>query len=113
MPADEMSRRAAVSLYAAMVADVSLDLIGARERVLIEGRFARAEVFVRALAALRPDCQTFVANVENDVSYGALRLLDPQLRPSTDLQRVRPLEIDLNPFRATWRDEATQMEESA
>ena len=45
---NQYDRRAAVCLYAAMVANVSLDLIGARERILVEGRFAEAQVFVRA-----------------------------------------------------------------
>ena len=51
-PVDEGARRAAIALYAALVADVALSLIGTRERLLVEGRFAGAEVFVRALACL-------------------------------------------------------------
>ena len=42
-----IARRAAACLYAALVADAALDLIGARETLLVEGRFAAAEVFVR------------------------------------------------------------------
>jgi sugar (pentulose or hexulose) kinase len=113
MPADDAERRAAVSLYAALVADVSLDLIGARERIVVEGRFAEAQVFVRALATLRPDTDVFVANAQNDVSYGALRLLDPSLRPAGELVRVKPLGLDLAPVRREWRDEAERMERAA
>lgn len=113
MPSDEPTRRAAVGLYAALVADVSLNLIGARKRILVEGRFAQAHVFMRALATLRPDTAVYVAHVENDVSYGALRLLDPGLRPSSDLQRVLPLDVNLETYREAWRDEAEQMEASA
>ena len=54
MPDDWFARRAAVCLYAALLADVALDLIGGRETILIEGRFAEADVFTRALASLRP-----------------------------------------------------------
>ncbi len=96
------ARRAAICLYAALVADASLDLIGSRERVLVEGRFAEAEVFVRALAALRPDTQVFVANAHNDVSFGALRLIDPQLTPRGELRRVEPLPGDLAAYKAKW-----------
>jgi sugar (pentulose or hexulose) kinase len=113
MPADEPARRAAVSLYAALVADVSLGLIGARERILVEGRFAQAQVFVRALASLRPDTNLYIANIDNDVSYGALRLIKPRLRPSSDLQRVQPLDVRLDDYRDAWHDEAMQMEVSA
>lgn len=113
MPADEASRRAAVSLYAALLADVSLDLIGSRERILIEGRFAEAQVFVRALAALRPDSSVYVAHVQNDVSYGALRLLDPALAPMSSLQRVLPLDVALDDYREEWRAEAERMDKAA
>jgi len=113
MPADEASRRAAVSLYAALLADVSLDLIGSRERILIEGRFAEAQVFVRALAALRPDSSVYVAHVQNDVSYGALRLLDPALAPMSSLQRVLPLDVALDDYREEWRAEAERMDMAA
>jgi sugar (pentulose or hexulose) kinase len=97
------ARRAAMCLYAALVADASLDLVGARERLLVEGRFAEAEVFVRALAALRPDTQVFVANEHNDVSFGALRLADPALEAPGDLRRIAPLEGDLAGYRERWR----------
>lgn len=99
------ARRAAICLYAALVADTALDLIGSKERLLIEGRFAEAEVFVRALAALRPDTEVFVANAHNDVSFGALRLLDPGLEASGSLSRVEPLEGDMAAYRAKWQAE--------
>lgn len=107
-PADWFERRAAACLYAALVADVSLDLIGSGERLLIEGRFAEAEVFVRALAALRPGTQVLVANAHHDVSFGALRLVDPTLRPAGDLRRIAPLAEDLAAYRAAWRQAAGQ-----
>jgi sugar (pentulose or hexulose) kinase len=102
-PEDWHARRAAACLYAALVADSALDLIGARERLLVEGRFAEAQVFVRALAALRPDMQLFTANAHNDVSFGALRLLDRSLRPQGSLNPVEPLAGDLAAYRARWR----------
>ncbi|RST32165.1 carbohydrate kinase [Sphingomonas ginkgonis] len=113
MPADQAERRAAVSLYAALVAEVALGLIGTRERILVEGRFAEAEVFVRALATLRPDLAVYVANAHNDVSFGALRLLDPSLQPQSSLRRVEPLELDLTAYRSRWLAAAEQLEEAA
>ena len=101
-PSDPFVRRAAASLYAALVADTSLDLIGARERLLVEGRFAEAQTFVRALAALRPETAVYTANAHNDVSFGALRLIDPNLRPQGSLERVEPLAGDLAAYRARW-----------
>ncbi len=103
------ARRAGVCLYAAMVVDAMLDLIGARERILIEGRFAEAEVFVRALAALRPDTAIYVANAHNDVSFGALRLIDPQLRPAGGLRRIEPLAGDIAAYRNRWTRQVTKV----
>jgi len=103
-PDDWYERRAAACLYAALVADTALDLVGTRERVLVEGRFAEAEVFVRALAALRPDTAIYTANAHNDVSFGALRLIDPALRPDGTLVRVEPLDCGaaLDTYRDRW-----------
>ena len=89
-------------IYAALVADTALDLIGTRERILVEGRFAEADVFVRALAALRADTQVFIANAHNDVSFGALRLINPDLVPQASLRRVEPLDVDLDSYRSRW-----------
>lgn len=100
-------------LYAALVADAVLGLIGAQQRLLVEGRFAEAEMFVRALAALRPDMAIDVGNAHEDVSYGALRLLMPDLAPSSARTRVAPLDADLMPYRTRWRLEAGRMEEAA
>jgi sugar (pentulose or hexulose) kinase len=101
-PADPAQQRAAVALYAALVADVSLDLIEARKQLLIEGRFAASEIFTRALATLRPDTQVFAASNEAGVSFGALRLIEPGLRPSGTLAAVEPLDIDLDCYRTRW-----------
>lgn len=109
-PDDWYARRAAACLYAALVADVSLDLIGTSERILVEGRFAEAEVFVRALAALRPATAVYTANAHNDVSFGALRLINPDLKPDGALVRVAPLEGELAAYRDEWR---TAMETAA
>ena len=104
-PVDWFARRAAACLYAALVADSALDLIGSEARLLIEGRFAKAEVFVRALAALRPDTQVYTGYAHNDVSFGALRLLDPALTPVGKLTLVQPLEGDLDTYRSRWHAE--------
>jgi sugar (pentulose or hexulose) kinase len=111
-PEDWIARRAAVSLYAALVASASLDLIGAKERILIEGRFAEAEVFVRALASLRPSDAIYVANAHNDVSFGALRLLLSGLKPVSTLRRVLPLDDNLSDYAQKWHNEVNKRGEA-
>lgn len=104
-PGNWFECRAAACLYAAMVADTSLELIGSKERILVEGRFAEAEVFVRALAQLRPEIRIYTANAHNDVSFGALRLVDPGLEPQGELVPVEPLTADLGAYRARWHEQ--------
>ena len=112
-PGESIELRAAVCLYAAMVADASLELIGTKERVLVEGRFGEAQAFVRTLATLRPDLRVLVSNQHNDVSYGALRLIDPALAPPSELVRVAPLDCDLAGYAARWRVLAAGSSEAA
>lgn len=112
-PGEPIVRRAAVCLYLALVADAALDLIGARERILVEGRFAEADLFLRALAALRPADVIYASNADNDVSYGALRLIDPGLPPSSTLRRIEPVEADMLAYRQSWRRAAGGMEVAA
>lgn len=109
-PADPQDRRAVAGLYLALMADTILDLVGSRERLLIEGRFAEAQVFVRALAALRPGQRVFVSNAQDDVPYGALRLLDPGLPPPSPLNPVAPLDLDLTAYARSWRARIGQVD---
>ena len=112
-PEDWFERRAAACLYAALVADVTLGLVGAEGVLLVEGRFARAEVFVRALASLRPDLAVHVAHADTDVSFGALRLVDPTLAPPGGLARVIPLDVDLGAYRTAWTAEVAAQEDAS
>ena len=75
-----------------------------------QGRFAEAEVIVRALAALRPRDTVYVSNAHTDVSYGALRLIHPCLKPSGALVRVEPLATDLGAYREQWRHDVERAE---
>ncbi len=99
----------AALLYAALVADVSLDLIGSRDMVLIDGRFSRATVFVQALARLRPNATILVSKDENGVAQGALRLVNRHSADAAPLERVAPLPIDMSDYRAQWRDAVEHM----
>jgi sugar (pentulose or hexulose) kinase len=101
-PSDAHQRKATIALYTALLADTALDLIGSCERLLIEGRFAKSEVFVRALAALRPDMRVYTSSADADVSFGALRLVNPAHKPQAALKQVKPLEIELFDYKTEW-----------
>ena len=112
-PTNPSDQRAITGLYLALMADAALDLIGSRERLLIEGRFAEAVVFVRALAALRPGQQMFVSNAHQDVAYGALRLVSSSLPPPCELTPVKPLDLDLAAYAVKWRARAHATQSAA
>ena len=81
-PEDWFARRAAACIYAALVAETSLSLIGTKQTLLVEGRFAEAEVFVRALASLRPDLsslspRTPIMTFPSARSGSSIRICDP------------------------------------
>jgi len=70
-------------------------------------------VFTRALASLRRGTRVFTTPVDNDVSYGALRLLDLDLPAPAPLREVLPLDVDLRQYAQAWRDEANSGERAA
>jgi len=102
-PDSDAVRIGAIALYAALVADMSLDLIGARERIVVEGRFAHQPAFVSALAKLRPNDRIYVSHAEQGVAFGALRLAYPYLSAPSALTEVEPAATDLADYRDRWR----------
>jgi sugar (pentulose or hexulose) kinase len=103
LPQSPADRRYALGLYLALMADEMLQLVGARERLLIEGPFAEDAVLVRALATLRRDEAVYVSNAPDQVAHGALRLIWPDLAPPPPLRRVEPLDIALDAYRDRWQ----------
>jgi sugar (pentulose or hexulose) kinase len=102
--------RAMAYLYVALVCDVSLDLIGSRDTLLIDGRFSQAPVFAQALATLRPQSIVLVSRDDQGVARGALRLVHGPAVPAAALEHVSPLPTDLNRYRARWRDAAQHLQ---
>ena len=102
----ERLRPLLASLYLALVADVALDLIGARAEVIIEGPACKNVMFCRALAALR-DGQVFICREEMGATLGgaALAFLEHHRLPGPELDAVTALERDaLRTYRAGWRE---------
>ncbi len=106
-------RHAHASLYLALMTDTILTLIDSRGPVLVEGRFAADTLLVRALATLRPSAPVYTCDAENDLAHGALRLVAPELQPSSGLVRVEPLAIDLEAVADGWRSHAAEAQRAA
>jgi hypothetical protein len=104
-------RTAAAALYAALMVDTALDLIGAHGVLIVEGRFALCELFVRALATLRSDDRVLVnRECSGGVTFGALRLIDAHLPPVVGLDRAAPFDIDLSTYKSRWLTAASGQE---
>lgn len=101
---DGTIKQAAICLYVALMVDTCLDLIGAKNHIIVEGRFAKADVFVRALSSLRTNDNIFITPDQTDVSFGALRLIYPSLSQAEALVAVEPLPYSLDAYRQTWRE---------
>ncbi len=102
-------RRATLAaLYCALMTDLMLDLIKARGAVLVEGPFAQNEVYIAALAALRPASPVLPSHETNGTSLGAAMLVDPDA-PVDMPVAVAPPALDLAPYRARWRTLAGAM----
>ena len=66
---------------------------------------------IAVCTTLRPLKRLFVCKTpQADVSFGALRVFDPALRPHADLQRVLPLEVNVGAYAAQWRRDAAGIE---
>lgn len=102
-PSSPGDKRAVLGLYLALVTDAILELIGSRDRLVVEGRFGEAQVFVQALARLRPQQTIYISDSGDDLCFGALRLLDASLRPRAPLRSVQPIASDLDAYRSAWR----------
>jgi sugar (pentulose or hexulose) kinase len=98
-----VERRAAVGLYLALMTDAALALIGARDAIVVEGRFAADATFLGALAALRSDCDVYAAQAGDGLSSGALRLARPQYRSMRPLRKTAPLPQDISAYAKRWR----------
>lgn len=103
---DANDRNIVASLYLAMMSDTLLGLIGSDGQLLIEGRFADDGVFVHALASIRPKMPVYTCSAQDDLAYGALRLVDPTLSPPSTLNRIRPLDIALDDYVRYWHQQA-------
>jgi hypothetical protein len=44
-----------------------------------------------------------ISNAYNNVSYGALRLIDPALPPPCPLTEIEPLDADFSGYVEQWR----------
>lgn len=102
-PATEGQRLAALSFYLALMTKVSLDLIGARGLVIVEGPFARNPLYLQMLAATCP-AGVEIATSSTGTSAGAAMLcIGAAPSPSTREIASHADQPMLADYAARWR----------
>jgi L-fuculokinase len=90
------------ALYCALMTDLMLDVLGARGPIILDGPFATSDVYVAALAALRPASPILPSAETQGTSLGAASLADPDWPAELPEAAQRPA-LDLAAYRAQWR----------
>lgn len=106
-PADQAEIVAAATLYAALVADVCLDLLQSRNRVAVDGGFTADPAFAGLVAALRPGQDVLVNRGGGGTAAGAALLWTHRhlgLPVRLDIAPAEPLALfGLKDYRRRWR----------
>ena len=107
-PAGSVGRTALASLYIALVSNTCLDLLGSHEDLIVEGHVAQNEVYMRALATLRPGQRLFVSSSPVGSALGASLLWNwAGSKPSLKLDPVAlPPLPGFAAYAARWRRQA-------
>ena len=101
---DAAGRTALASLYCALMADVSLDLLGSCGPIIVEGPFADNPLFGSLLGAFRPTQPVSLSQDRSGSVGGALALAAPDHASLPRLTPCRPLlSPRLGPYRRAWR----------
>ena len=112
-PVEGEVRAAAALLYVALMTDLSLDLIGSANPIVVDGGLARSDLFPALLAALRPGQPVLASANAEGSALGAARLVFDAIGvPATrdPGRRVAPAGLPgLADYRARWRALADAM----
>ncbi len=106
-PASARERAALASLYVALMANVGMDLLGARDPLIIDGSFAENPLFAGSLAALRPDQPVAVSREREGTALGAALLWSWSSRSTPaplEQTAIEPVSLaGLHDYAARWR----------
>lgn len=95
-------RNAAASLYAAMMTETSLRLIGASGSTIVEGPFARNWIYLSALRSLTTR-EVIAAPGSTGTSLGAALLAGVTFPAQLGSEPIMPLDTDFDLYAKHWR----------
>ncbi|WP_162916966.1 FGGY-family carbohydrate kinase [Dongia deserti] len=90
------------AVYCALMTDLMLDVLTARGPIILDGPFATNNVYIAALAALRPESPVLPSAETQGTSLGAALLADPNWPASLPVAALRPA-VDITAYRTRWR----------
>lgn len=113
-PTSETERASLATLYTALMTAFSLDCLGNTGRVVVDGVFARNDVFLAVLGALLPKRDVFRVHGEAGSARGAASLALPEPQPDVALEQAprRPIP-GLEPYFAAWLEKSQNAEKGA
>jgi len=99
-------RYALATLYCALLSDVSLDLCASMGDIIIEGAYAKNELFQQCLSVYRSG-QAVLASTDNTgTTIGTAMLATSKIRPPTTRESARPASAIIHKliaYRSRWR----------
>ncbi|MEK1888940.1 MAG: FGGY-family carbohydrate kinase [Phyllobacterium sp.] len=102
-PSDPLARNVVASLYAALMTQTCLDLIGASGATIVEGPFSRNCVYLSALRSLT-DREVVALPGSTGTSLGAALLAGATCNVSHSSVVVEPLDSAFLAYAADWRE---------
>jgi sugar (pentulose or hexulose) kinase len=109
-PNTDEARASLASLYCAMMMSESLDALHSNHAIIVDGPFSQNEVFLKLLAALRPEQSIFASQLRDGTATGAacLALMSDGLLPKIDIEmrEIEPAGLDLAKYQSAWREKS-------
>jgi sugar (pentulose or hexulose) kinase len=96
------------ALYCAQMSSLSLDALASRNAIIVDGPFSQNNVYLAALAALRPGQDVYASTLTDGTAAGAacLALMPDGKLPhiATDLRKIAPTSFDLAAYHVRWKE---------
>jgi sugar (pentulose or hexulose) kinase len=106
-PSDDVARASLAALYCALMVSESLDAIGSKHDIIVDGPFSQNDMFLAALATLRPPQKVFASLLKDGTTAGAacLALTADGLLPKIDIamRHIPATSINLATYQQRWR----------
>ncbi|MDA4848661.1 FGGY-family carbohydrate kinase [Hoeflea poritis] len=110
-PTTDTERASLATLYAALMTAFSLDRLGDTGRVVVDGVFARNDVFLALLGALLPKREIFQVHGAAGSARGAASLALPEPQPDVAVEQTPPPHVPgLERYFAAWLEKSQNAE---